>query len=129
MSEELEKIREQIPETARKAPEAAPAVPEGAPRLGEERNFAGEVADLLREFPEVRGSGPLPDEVVMEAARNGTTLLEAYRAHAMAVRGGEHASGRNERQWRAPVRGVSGTGAVEDRGRDPFMSGFDATFS
>lgn len=96
-------------------PEQAPDAPE--------RDFGAEVEDLLREFPEAAEAGRLPDEVVQACARDGKSALEAYRDWALTAR----AAAFHERSaHRAPVRGVSGGGAVENQGKDAFLSGFDS---
>ncbi len=88
-----------------------------------ERDFGAEVEDLLREFPEAARAGRLPDEVVQACARDGKSALEAYRDYALTTRA---AAFRERSAQRAPVRGVSGGGAVENQGKDAFLSGFDS---
>lgn len=88
-----------------------------------ERDFGAEVEDLLREFPEAAKAGRLPDEVVQACARDGRSALDAYRDWALTTRA---AAFRERSAQRAPVRGVSGGGAVENQGKDAFLSGFDS---
>jgi len=91
---------------------------EAETRAAPERDFDGEINELLEEFPEAARQGRLPDEVI-EAAGEGRTLADAYRDYALARQGQAHPA------WSAPVRGVSEGYAVESQGKDAFMTGFD----
>ncbi len=100
--------------------ETAGAGPAAEPEESAGRDFAGEVAELAREFPEAGRDGRLPEEVVTAAVREGKSVVEAYREYALA-----HADQPRDNAARAPVRGVSGGWPVEDQGRDAFLSGFE----
>ena len=78
-----------------------------------QRDYGTEIAALLEEYPELVG-GTLPREVV-EAALNGDSLADAYRAYMSRTL-----------RSNAPVRGVSGGAAVQHRSEDDFLRGFNA---
>lgn len=79
----------------------------------QERDFKQEVAELLEKFPELVGQR-LPQEVVDEAMA-GESLVSAYEKY----------QAKNLRA-KAPVTGVSGGGAVNERGVDDFLRGFNS---
>lgn len=105
--------------------EAAGAGPAAEPTGSAGRDFAGEVAELAREFPEAGRDGRLPEEVVTAAVREGKTVVEAYREYALAHAGQDRVRQAWANVARAPVRGVSGSWPVEDQARDAFLRGFE----
>ena len=107
----------------------APANPEPP-----QRNFRGEVSELLRAFPKLKGQ-QLPQEVVDDAVKNGTPLVTAYsnwkdkadEAEKTALRKEKNTLKQNaDAAARAPVRGVSKGGATDNKPEDPFIKGFNS---
>ena len=103
---------------------------------GAERDYVGEVARLLEQYPELKGK-MLPEEVVLTAL-DGKDLIEAYEEYlekrAFAEMDDEENAEPVRRQKRnaaknAPVRGVSGGSAVTVQGEDDFLRGFNAVDS
>ena len=125
---EQEAGQSQPPEAPEQAPEQEPL-----PEAPAARDYAAEVAELLRQHPELRGR-PLPDDVTRAAVDEGTPLSEAYRAYAERETKAELARLREENRVyrqnaeaarRAPVQGVADSGA-ETKGADPFLAGFNS---
>ena len=127
--EDLEPEQEEAPK-----PEA-PAEPEPAPapELPQTRDYAAEVAELLRIHPELRGRA-LPDDVTRAAVDEGVPLPEAYRAYAERETKAELERLREENRVyrqneeaarRAPVQPVADSG-VQERAKDPFLAGFES---
>ncbi len=94
--------------------------------------FARQARELVEQFPELKGQAA-PEEVI-RAAVEGEDLTAAYTRYALGQsRAEEQRLGREldalrqnrEAASRAPVRGVSGGAAVQERGSDPFLAGFD----
>lgn len=79
----------------------------------EKRDYGTEIASLLERYPELVGT-TLPRAVV-EAALNGESLADAYGAYLSRTL-----------RSHAPVRGVSGSAAVQQRGEDDFLRGFNS---
>lgn len=96
-----------------------------------EESLRRQARELVEAFPELRGKQAPPE--VIRAAMEGKDLTAAYARHALAHSRTEQlrlerelAAERNNAASaaRAPVKGVSGGGAVNERGRDPFLTGF-----
>lgn len=131
--EDLEPEQEaQQPQQEAPEPTAEPTS-EPLPEAPAARDYAAEVAELLREHPELRGK-PLPDDVTRAAVDEGTPLPEAYRAYAERETRAELNRLREENRVyrqnaeaarRAPVQGVADSGA-ETKGIDPFLAGFNS---
>lgn len=103
---------------------------------GAERDYVGEVARLLEQYPELKGK-TLPEEVVLTAL-DGKDLIAAYEEYlekrAFAEMNDEEDRDPVHRQnrctaKRAPVRGISGGSAVTVQGEDDFLRGFNAVDS
>lgn len=77
------------------------------------RDYLAETRDLLKRYPELVG-GKLPREVV-DAVLEGMSLTEAYENYLT----------RNLRAV-APVTGIAGGAAVNIRGEDDFLRGFNS---
>ena len=96
---------------------------------GDDRDFVREVAQLLEQYPELKGK-TIPQKVV-RAALEGMTLLEAYEAY-LAERSAAEIEENDSRQQnqraakKAPVTGVTGGSAVTAQGEDDFLRGFNA---
>lgn len=75
------------------------------------RDFAAEIKDLLKEYPELIGGG-LPKEVV-DAAMKGMSLKEAYEQYMQ-----------NDLRGHAPVTGTVGYGTAMEE--DDFLRGFNS---
>lgn len=80
-----------------------------------ERDFLAETQELLALYPEILGSS-LPREVV-EMAMEGMSLLEAYEHYI-----------REKNRARAPVTGTAGGEAVNEKGEDAFLRGFNKNY-
>lgn len=116
-----------LEDTEENAPaEERPSVEEATPR---NRDFRAEVEQLRALFPEVT---EIPDEVARAAAR-GVDMVSAYLALKDRRSAETVAKLRKENQIlrqnaasaaKAPVRGVSGGGAVQKK-EDPALKGFD----
>ena len=98
------------------------------------RDYAGEVADLLKVHPELRGT-QLPDEVVNACVVEGRSLVGAYEAYMRKQTEAENKAVKAENKRlkqnadaarRAPVRGVSKGGAPKVEPDDPFLIGFNS---
>lgn len=102
-----------------------------------DRNFKTEVEELLRAHPEVRGTGPLPQEVVDSAIKGGYRLLTAYEQYSAEHAKAEVQKLKKENQIlqqnaasaaRAPVTGLLGGGATDTKPADPFLEGFNSKY-
>ena len=102
-------------------------------REGEERDFVGEVARLLEQYPELKGK-TLPEEVVL-AAMDGEDLIAAYEEYLEEQGLAEMDDAEDKESLpakkrsgvkNAPVRGVSGGSAVTVQGEDDFLRGLNA---
>lgn len=98
------------------------------------RDYEGEVADLLKVHPELRGT-TLPDSVVNDCVVNGKPLVSAYESYARKQAEAENKAVKAENKRlkqnadaarRAPVRGVSKGGKTNTDPDDPFLIGFNA---
>ena len=98
------------------------------------RDYEGEVADLLKIHPELRGT-TLPDSVVNDCVVNGKPLVTAYETYARKQTEAENKAVKAENKRlkqnadaarRAPVRGVSKGGKTNTDPDDPFLIGFNA---
>ena len=98
------------------------------------RDYAGEVADLLKIHPELRGT-QLPNEVVNACVAEGRSLVGAYEAYMRKQTEAENKAVKAENKRlkqnadaarRAPVRGVSKGGAPKAEPDDPFLIGFNS---
>ena len=98
-----------------------------------QRDFRPEVAELLREYPELQGK-TLPKEVV-DAALAGQSLTVAYTKYVQQQTKAEQARLKKENKTlkqnaeaakRAPVRGVAKGGATNIGADDPFLTGFSS---
>ena len=98
------------------------------------RDYAGEVADLLKVHPELRGT-QLPDEVVNACVVEGRSLVGAYEAYMRKQTEAENKAVKAENKRlkqnadaarRAPVRGVSKGGSPKPEPDDPFLIGFNS---
>lgn len=114
--------------------EDTPAQEQNAPA---ERDFQKEVAQLVKAYPELKGSGPLPQEVVDATIKGGRSLIEAYTSYKAGQAEAELKKLKNENQIlkqnaasaaRAPVTGVSGGGATDTKPVDPFLEGFNSRY-
>lgn len=103
------------------------------PKADGGRDFKPEVAELLEDFPELKGK-TLPQEVV-DAALKGQTLTVAYTKYLQRQMQADHARLQKENKTlkqnaeaakRAPVRGVTSGGATKEGISDPFLAGFNA---
>ena len=100
---------------------------------GAERDYVGEVARLLEQYPELKGK-TLPEEVVL-AAMDGEDLIAAYEEY-LEEQGLAELDDADDKESlpakkrsgvkNAPVRGVSGGSAVTVQGEDDFLRGFNA---
>lgn len=106
------------------APKVEPAAP--APR-----NFVQEVQQLKALYPDFKET---PDEVAMAVAQ-GTPLLTAYVAYREKQTTKTAASLKQENEVlkhnaasaaKAPVKGVTGGGATNQKPTNPFVSGFSS---
>lgn len=97
------------------------------------RDFKGEVEDLLKAHPEVRGR-QLPDSVIHACIVDGRSLVGAYEEYARKKAEAENKAVKAENKIlkqnadaarRAPVRGVSKGGATNLQPDDPFLIGFN----
>lgn len=120
-------------EMEEKETERAPFTDTAPLSEGREEHFRSQARDLVAAFPELKGR-QAPAEVI-RAAMRGENLTAAYARHVLAQSRADNA--RLERELaaerqnaaaalRAPVRGVSGGGAVGEQGRDPFLTGLMA---
>lgn len=98
------------------------------------RDFQGEVADLLKVHPELRGT-QLPASVVNACVAEGKSLVGAYEAYARKQAEAETKAVKAENKRlkqnadaarRAPVRGVSKGGKTNTDPDDPFIAGFNS---
>ena len=112
---------------------AAPAVeaPKAAPAVPAPRDFVQEVQQLKALYPDFKET---PDEVAMAVA-NGTPLLTAYVAYREKQTTQTAASLKRENEVlkhnaasaaKAPVKGVTGGGATNQKPTSPFVNGFTA---
>ena len=126
------KVKE-IEEKAAKNRKSAPADQDNGPTKSGERDFRPEVAQLLKDYPELHGK-TLPKEVV-DAALSGQSLVVAYTRYAQKQMKAEQDRLQKENSIlkqnaetakRAPVRGVAKGGATKEGITDPFLAGFNA---
>lgn len=98
------------------------------------RDFQGEVADLLKAHPELRGT-QLPASVVNACVAEGQSLVGAYESYLRKQSEAENKAVKAENKRlkqnadaarRAPVRGVSKGGKTNTDPDDPFLAGFNA---
>jgi hypothetical protein len=110
------------------APETAQTAP-----VTPQRDFKGEVAELIAAKPELLGK-QLPAEVQVAAA-GGKRLIDAYRDYESKQKDAEAARLKKENKIlkhnaetasRAPVKGVTGGGATDNEPEDPFVKGFNS---
>lgn len=99
-----------------------------------QRDYEGEVAELLRARPQLVGK-PIPDEVINEATAGGKRLLDAYtdyesrgtRRETERLRKENSVLKQNaEAAARAPVKGTAGGGKTDTSASDPFLAGFNS---
>lgn len=107
------------------------------------RDFTAETQELLSKHPELGPASPVPNEVVLEAARpGGPTLLQAYesylskqktsmskteKAELEALRKENKTLKQNaEAARRAPVTSAIKGGATKEEADDPFLKGFNS---
>ena len=101
-----------------------------------DRNFTGETRELLSKHPELGPGNPVPQEVVLEAARpGGPSLLQAYESYLQRQKKSEQAEmnalrkenktlkQNAEAASRAPVRSATKGGATGVTEEDPFLKG------
>ena len=109
---------------------------EETPTKAGSRDFKPEVAELLKDFPELHGK-TLPQEVVNDAL-SGKPLSIAYRQYVQKQLKAENAKLQKENETlkqnaeaakRAPVRGVTKGSATNEGPDDPFLRGFNAKSS
>lgn len=100
------------------------------------RDFGAETEELLRVFPEMQGHS-IPTEVVLESLRGKKSLTAAFAAYTERQHRAELESLRRENSrreagrsaaGRAPVRGVSRGGGVDNKPADPFLAGFESAW-
>ena len=106
--------------------EDAPILPEEPQIEPPQRDYAGEVRDLLAARPELRGQ-KLPQEVLHASVR-GKTVTEAYNDYAgrrQKETSGLHRQSRAAKQAAAPIRGVTRGGCVQGKPEDTFLRGFN----
>ena len=110
---------------------------QSAPANGtSDRDFPGETRELLSKHPELGPANPVPNEVLVDAARpNGPTLLEAYENYLQRQKDSEKAElnalrkenktlkQNAEAASRAPVRSATKGGATGVEAEDPFLKG------
>jgi hypothetical protein len=126
--------QELVESRAQKAAAATPVEQADTDDSNGPRDFKGEVADLLKAHPELRGT-QLPDEVVKACVVDGRSLAGAYEAYARKKTEAENRAVKAENKRlkqnadaarRAPVRGVSKGGATNTQPDDPFLIGFNS---
>lgn len=112
---------------------ATPAVEAPAPKAepAKTRDFVQEVQQLKALYPDFKET---PDEVALAVA-NGTPLLTAYVAYREKQATQTAASLKRENEVlkhnaasaaKAPVKGVTGGGATNQKPTNPFVSGFSS---
>ena len=98
-----------------------------------ERDFKPEVAELLKNYPELKGK-TLPEEVVQSTVQGGLSLTAAYTKYLQKQTKAENERLQKENKVlkqnadaakRAPVRGVAKTGATKIEAEDAFLKGFN----
>lgn len=125
---------ELVTSRVQRATAAAPVQEQPAEDAPAARDFKGEVADLLKLHPEIRGS-QLPESVVRACVIDGRSLVGAYEEYARKKAEAENRAVKAENKRlkqnadaarRAPVRGVSKGGATNTQPDDPFIIGFNS---
>lgn len=114
-----------------------PVTPENEPEeewpTPPERDFKPEVAELLKNYPELKGK-TLPEEVVQSTVQGGLSLTAAYTKYLQKQTKAENERLQKENKVlkqnaeaakRAPVRGVAKTGATKIEAEDAFLKGFN----
>lgn len=126
--------KELVESRASRAASAAPVETVAEDETPAGRDYRGEVEDLLKAHPELRGT-QLPDAVVKACVVDGRSLVGAYeeyfRKQAEAENKAIKAENKRLKQnadaaRRAPVRGVSKGGAPNAEPDDPFLIGFNS---
>ena len=132
VSRKVREIEDKAIKNRKPAVEEEETAEESAPK-SESRDFRPEVADLLKEYPELHGK-TLPQEVVSEALK-GRPLTVAYTQYIQKQIKAENAKLLKENETlrqnaeaakRAPVRGVTHGSATQEGPEDPFLRGFNA---
>ena len=125
---------ELVTSRVQRATAAAPVQEQPAEDASAARDFKGEVADLLKLHPEIRGM-QLPESVVHACVVEGRSLVGAYEEYARKKAEAENRAVKAENKRlkqnadaarRAPVRGVSKGGATNTQPDDPFIIGFNS---
>ena len=125
---------ELVESRTKRATESIQPVPDVEDETPGKRDYAGEVADLLKVHPELRGT-QLPDEVVNACVVEGRSLVGAYEAYMRKQTEAENKAVKAENKRlkqnadaarRAPVRGVSKGGSPKPEPDDPFLIGFNS---
>ena len=125
-------VAEELVESRTK--KAIESIPVEKPDEDAGRDFQGEVADLLKAHPELRGT-QLPASVVNACVAEGKSLVGAYEAYARKQAEAETKAVKAENKRlkqnadaarRAPVRGVSKGGKTNTDPDDPFLIGFNS---
>ena len=124
---------ELVDSRTKRALESVPAEPE-QDDANTGRDYRGEVADLLKAHPELRGT-QLPAPVVNACVAEGKSLVSAYEAYIRKQTEAENKAVKAENKRlkqnadaarRAPVRGVSKGGKTNTDPDDPFLVGFNS---
>ena len=133
VSRRIKEIEESVIKNRKAQPQTEDAGDAESPQKPGQRDFRPEVAELLRDYPELRGQ-TLPKEVV-DAAMSGQSLTVAYTRYVQQQTKAEQARLKKENQTlkqnaeaakRAPVRGVAKGGATNVGADDPFIKGFSS---
>ena len=134
VSRKMREIEDKAVKNRKTAPEETQA--EDTSTKAGARDFKPEVAELLKDFPELHGK-TLPQEVVNDAL-SGKPLNIAYRQYVQKQLKAENAKLQKENETlrqnaeaakRAPVRGVTKGSATNEGPDDPFLRGFNAKVS
>lgn len=134
VTRKMREIEDKAVKNRKPAPEETQ--PEETPTKAGTRDFKPEVAELLKDFPELHGK-TLPQEVVNDAL-SGKPLNIAYRQYVQKQLKAENAKLQKENETlrqnaeaakRAPVRGVTKGSATNEGPDDPFLRGFNARSS
>ena len=124
------KMKGKAVQTTEKPSDGKAGVQESAPQ----RDFAAEVQDTLKRFPETKGK-QLPDEVIKAAVDKGVSIADAYAKYKENQHTTEIEALKRENNIlkqnadaaaRSPVSGVTRGGRTDTKPSDPFLAGFNA---
>lgn len=133
--------KELVDSKVEKATAAQPQAAQAPQVESGQRDFRAEVASLLQDHPELRGT-QLPDEVIQACVVQGRSLSGAFEEYLRKKSEAENKAVKAENKAvkaqnkrlkqnadaarRAPVRGVSKGGKPDSEPEDPFLVGFNS---